>query len=312
MEAKELIRRIEAKKVEIEKIYKRIVKWTKGLRPQDIEVLNAFDNCKYESDKWMEAVAKYRSYRDAEKNNIPSSEDWSKGPNFYEAYSAYNDLGVANNTLAKYQLQLEKLNNFEKEEKIEAIWTFLCDWEAKCHDWYLKNAERYLRLKQHYDEAFNQWKKNYLEEDPEPDTKDTRNHYTWKRYYDVCLRNWKNDYFNGINQFTIEISNLKGHYTEYDENHHQEYVYDSVVVNEEMLNKYLKEEKTRKYQDLVKRVTEKVGDILDASGLRIGKQNGEINGIVTGSKGQAKVETISAGGWNIQVYHYRVLVHKIN
>ena len=311
MEAKELIRRIEAKKVEIEKIYKRIAKWTKGLRPQDIEVLNAFDGCNYDSDKWMEAVAKYRSYRDAEKNNIPSSEDWSKGPNFYEAYSAYNDLGVANNTLAKYQLQLEKVNNFEKEEKIEAIWNFLCDWETKCHDWYLKNAERYLLLKQNYKEAKAQWEKDYLENNPEPDKDATRNHYNWKCNHEFCYRSWKTNYYSGINQFTIEISRLEGHYTEYDENYHQEYVYDSVTVDEEMLNKYLKEEKTRKYQDLVTRVTEKVGDILDASGLRIGRQNGEINGIVTGSKGQAKVETISAGGYNIQCFHYRVLVHKL-
>ena len=310
MEAKDLIKKIDNKKVEIGKIYKRIEKWTKGLRPQDIEVLKAFEDLEYDSDKWMEAVAKYRSYRDAEKNNIPSSDDWNKGPNFYEAYSAYDNLGEAKRTLHKYEIQLTKINNFENEEKIEAIWTFLCEWETKCHDWYLKNAERYLRLKQHYSEAKAQWEKNYLAEDPEPDTKDTHNHYTWKRYYEVCLRNWKNDYFNGINQLTIEITRLEGHYTDYDENYNREYVYDSFKVNEEMLSKYLKEEKTRKYQDLVKRVSEKVGVISDASGLKIGRQNGEINGVVVGDKGKAKVETISAFG-PIQCFHYRVLVHKL-
>ena len=39
--------------------------------------------------------------------------------------------------------------------------------------------------------------------------------------------------------------------------------------------------------------------------------NGEINGIAEGEKGRAKVETIGAGGYNIQCYHFRVLVNKI-
>ena len=36
-----------------------------------------------------------------------------------------------------------------------------------------------------------------------------------------------------------------------------------------------------------------------------------INGLVTGSEGTAKVESITAGGWNIQKLHIRTLVHKI-
>jgi len=41
--------------------------------------------------------------------------------------------------------------------------------------------------------------------------------------------------------------------------------------------------------------------------LRIG-MNGEINGIVRGEKGAVTVETIGVGGWNIQKFHFRVLV----
>ena len=40
----------------------------------------------------------------------------------------------------------------------------------------------------------------------------------------------------------------------------------------------------------------------------ISKHNGEINGWVEGDKSNVSVETITAGGWNIQCRHFRVLV----
>jgi DNA repair exonuclease SbcCD ATPase subunit len=54
------------------------------------------------------------------------------------------------------------------------------------------------------------------------------------------------------------------------------------------------------------RVSEKAGNIIDAH-LYIGG-NGEINGWVEGDKSNVSVETITAGGWNIQCRHFRVLV----
>ncbi len=58
------------------------------------------------------------------------------------------------------------------------------------------------------------------------------------------------------------------------------------------------------------RVKERCGTLVDAKGLRIG-MNGELNGVVVGQKGAANVQTIAAGGYNIQCYHYRVLVQPI-
>ena len=62
-----------------------------------------------------------------------------------------------------------------------------------------------------------------------------------------------------------------------------------------------------KYNDLVNRITEKAGEIIDASGLYISR-NGQINGIVIGKDHPVRVETISAEG-DIQRFHYRTLVH---
>ena len=62
------------------------------------------------------------------------------------------------------------------------------------------------------------------------------------------------------------------------------------------------------------RVKEIVGTATDWSGLviRMGNEyeGAVINGWVNGTDGKAVVETISAGGWNIQKFHYRTLVHR--
>ena len=61
---------------------------------------------------------------------------------------------------------------------------------------------------------------------------------------------------------------------------------------------------------MIDQVSEKIGEITDASHLSIGEK-GEINGIIVGTNGKAKIETIGAGGYNIQRYHFRTLVHKL-
>lgn len=64
--------------------------------------------------------------------------------------------------------------------------------------------------------------------------------------------------------------------------------------------------------NLINRVTEKVGQITDAQYLRLDRDNDGfsiINGRIIGTKGECRVESIGAGGYNIQRYHIRVLVH---
>lgn len=60
--------------------------------------------------------------------------------------------------------------------------------------------------------------------------------------------------------------------------------------------------------DLYYRVKAITGTITDAKNLRFAGKS--LNGIVYGEDGNARVETIGAGGYNIQRYHLRVLVHK--
>lgn len=58
--------------------------------------------------------------------------------------------------------------------------------------------------------------------------------------------------------------------------------------------------------DLYNRVVYITGEITDASGIRWGGKC--LDGIIKGKNGTAIVETIGAGGYNIQRYHLRTLV----
>ena len=77
------------------------------------------------------------------------------------------------------------------------------------------------------------------------------------------------------------------------------------------LDKYLDKYFMDRYYELCNKVTDIIGEITDVSKLYFGN-DGSLNGIIIGTEGSAKVETIIAGGYNIQCLHYRVLIHKIN
>ena len=67
--------------------------------------------------------------------------------------------------------------------------------------------------------------------------------------------------------------------------------------------------------NLVNRVSGIVGEITDWSNVKAaaGTQGFTVlNGYVVGTQGRCSIESIGAGGYNIQRYHIRVLVHEIN
>ena len=76
------------------------------------------------------------------------------------------------------------------------------------------------------------------------------------------------------------------------------------------LDDMVAKEKKAKYELLVNRCKSVIGAIVDAKALRV-SGNGELNGYIDGSNGRCKIETIGAGGYNIQCFHFRVLVRKI-
>lgn len=78
---------------------------------------------------------------------------------------------------------------------------------------------------------------------------------------------------------------------------------------EAWLEREMEEEKRAKLLDLIGRIMSTVGTITDAAALRIGPE-GDINGYIVGTEGKAKIQTIGAGGYNIQCFHFRTLIHE--
>ena len=83
--------------------------------------------------------------------------------------------------------------------------------------------------------------------------------------------------------------------------------FEYTITDEEIL-KNVEREARYWVMDLAYRVADYVGTVTDWKGIRFdGKA---LNGLVVGTEGTANLETIVAGGYNIQKLHYRVLVKK--
>ena len=87
---------------------------------------------------------------------------------------------------------------------------------------------------------------------------------------------------------------------------------DRAFYNEEKVRKDAKHDSEALVLNLMARCEDKCGRITDTDQLRVEYGNSFegvcINGRVIGEKGEAVVESITAGGYNIQRFHIRVLV----
>jgi hypothetical protein len=257
----ELLIKIEKKEEQIKKIEKKIAKY----------------EAKKTSEK--EFIKEYGWLTHFEENKDYYKEQFIKDCD-YEIRYAEQDLRNNQNTLENYKSQLEKIINFEKEDKIQVLVDFLNEWKENAYNWYIENSKRLVELRKNYESELETYLDSYI------------NRYgdfnSWSHKYRT-EKQFEKDYYSSINQFTFEITSYIGR------------------VDTSKLKKALEEEATRKYKDLVKRITEKSGEIVDISKLKIAA-NGDLNGVVIGKKNKVEVETISAGGYNIQCFHYRVLV----
>lgn len=280
MTKEELQKRIEKKQKDIEKIEKRITKWT----------------TKKDSEKEFEKEYGWLNTFEARKDEF--KKDWIENCE-REIRSANRDLAEANETLKKYQDQVNKIDEFNNSEKIEVIWNFLQEWRKEAYQFYVNNVKLYSELYNKEEEEYEKYKKS--DEYQYMLQLATRLGYT--STYRIHVK-WEEKYFAPITSLTMDITTNRA----------------SGKFNDEKLNKILDKDVEYKYNDFVNRIKEKAGEIQDVSGLKIAN-NGIINGVVVGDKHTVKVETILAGGYNTniivnvkrgQILHYRVLVNIID
>ena len=160
MTEQEIKARIEKKEKDIQKIEKRIQKWTSGMN-EEAKAIVAACELVYEDPQYKLAYQTYKQYKEKHEQDptvFRQDYEWNKGPQFDEAYSAYRDLAESKRTLEKYKNQLDKLNNFNNMEKIPAIWNFLQEWRKQAYEYFVENIKLYAKLKAEQEDKWAEYK----------------------------------------------------------------------------------------------------------------------------------------------------------
>lgn len=234
----------------------------------------------------------------------------------------YNKLSIQ----AKRIVNANEYLNWKEREKLDL------SWEDKCNidSYYTKvsnirdftvTLDKYKNQIKALDdlieipvlrEFLNNWKENtieyyieltdkYIEKRKEINDKYVKN--------GIIIREYSKQYEEEMR----ELKEIFGNYV-------TQIVYYYRRTKNDQIKKDIEKEAQNKYKKLINRISEIVGEITNCNNLRIAG-NGEINGVIEGSKGKASIETIVAGGYNDNIIvnvrhgqcaHYRVLVKELN
>ena len=223
--------------------------------------------------------------RKLERINKAAASGYENNPYFYtedDLRWTKKDLEAAEAALADYIEQLERATEKANSRNVKVILDFLEAWKKNCKEWYREQFKRYLSERSEwydYDLKYTEWVNNGGWRSPEGKAK-REEHYERRKAF--------NKKWNFILRYVLPGDKL----------------------DEAKIGKELDEEANAMYDDMIERTNREVGTITDASGLSIGEK-GELNGYIIGERGTAKVTTIGAGGYNVQCFHFRTLIHKV-
>ena len=215
-------------------------------------------------------------------NNLITREEFTKTWDYETLLDDYKrhlkDVEYQKEIVNKHQINLDKVKNKERiisNEIPQVFIDFLNMWKEKVFNYYMDNLDDYNKKMKQLEEERVPYIP-YRRENPEP-------YFKYKEWEEKR---------NQLQDPIFDAMNYEGD------------------NKEKYLDDLLEKEKRDKLIDLNNRVTKVVGVIQDASNLYIA-DDGNLNGVVIGDKGKANVTTIGAGGYNIQIFHYRTLVKPI-
>lgn len=232
--------------------------------------------------------------------------------NDYDLRSTTKELESAKTALKKYQDQLAAENEKANSRNVKPILDFLADWKSRVYEYYKSGLEKYYAEYEEVEKlrklVRNEWEAKTAEEREEIE-QNYKNYRAARQALNIkCKGEFeeipKDDPAYSRWSHTRKVAT--GEY-EWLKDWNQFDSLDQALTN---LDKVLTREAELKYDDMIERTNAIVGEITDASGLHVGAK-GDLNGIVIGTRGKATIQTIGAGGYNIQCYHYRTIIHPI-
>lgn len=226
--------------------------------------------------------------------------NWTNNPYYYhesDLVSAQRELNSTIETLASYREQLAKEIEKANSRNVPAILEFLENWKKNVHQWYMRKFDEYYAEQKHLESLRKEagWEVSKEYDEAYKALRQKCRGYYENRPYERYGRTWN-----------AKVKVKDGEYESI-----MTYVeYNSKEEAEAKLLKDIEDNANAMYDDIIERTNKIVGEITDASYLHVGDK-GELNGFVFGTRGKAKVQTITAGGYNIQCFHFRTLIHKI-
>lgn len=222
-----------------------------------------------------------------ERINKAKATNWTVNPYWYGEDSLHRtarEIELATKSLNDYENQLVVATQKQNSRNIPAITEFLDAWEKRVVEFSLSEKPKYdeakKELRAYENSIVDKWNSSYYRDNMDLYKKDCEERKAKKEAFN---RKWTH-----VTQFI-----------------HGNKSYEENVVKD------VADEKRRKYDYIIDKTNAIVGQITDAGNLTIG-MNGELNGFIIGDKGKASVRTIDAGGYNIQCYHFRTLIRKVD